>query len=258
AAQNYSPEVRRTLAPELRRRQDLYRELSARRFTLDARLERSGADDPGVRHLVADIAELRRKVDTINTIIASRTMTNGAPIRTGRLRTSLPSSPPDTALVSYWLGSETAYAWVVLPGEIHWMRLSSPSAIADQASSFHHSLTRLVDMPVERRLHDAYSLYTVIVRPLEPWLSHVRNWVVIPDGSLDYVPFAALQVQDALPESFVVLQHNVAVTPAAWMLDTSDSRKTLHDRGKMLLVADPVYEADDPRLGTVSNAVAAP
>src|SRR5262249_10948354 len=76
AAQNYSPEVRRTLAPELRRRQDLYRELSARRFTLDARLERSGADDPGVRHLVADIAELRRKVDTINTIIASRTMTN--------------------------------------------------------------------------------------------------------------------------------------------------------------------------------------
>ena len=257
AAQNYSPEVRRALASELRRREELYRELSARRFALDARLERSGTDDPRVRHMVVDIAELRRQVDTVNTVIVSHTTSDGVPVRTGRERTRIPSLAADTALVSYWLGAESAYAWVVLPGEIRWTRLSSPSAIAEQAGEFHHSLTRLVDMPVERRLQNAHSLYTMIIRPIEPWLSHVRNWVVIPDGALDYVPFAALRVRDTPPESFVVLQHDVAVTPAAWMLDTSPSRPLQHGRHKILLVADPVYQPDDPRLANVTTPLAA-
>jgi CHAT domain-containing protein len=254
ATQTYSPEVRRALASELRRREELYRELSARRFALDARLERSGTDDPTVRHLVADIAELRRQADTVNTVIASHTTSDGARVRTGRQGTGVPSMPADTALVSYWLGSESAYAWVVLPGEIRWTRLSSPSAIADQAAAFHRSLTRLVDMPVERRLHDARALYDVIIRPLEPSLSQRRNWVVIPDGALDYVPFAALQMQDAQTRSFVAMQHDVAVTPAAWMLATSRSHAPPHARRKILLVADPVYQADDPRLAPVRNS----
>jgi CHAT domain-containing protein/tetratricopeptide (TPR) repeat protein len=256
AAQRYSPAVRRALAAEFRRREELYRELSARRFALDARLDRGGADDPRARHLIADIAELRREVDTVNTVIASRTETHGA-VRTHRERTRVPSLPADTALLSYWLGSESAFAWVVLPGGIRWTRLSSPSAISEQAAAFHRSLARLVDMPVERRLQGARALSAMIVGPLEPWLSHVRNWVIIPDGALDYVPFAALQLRDAQPESFVVLQHDVAVTPAAWMLDTSRSPVALHDRRKILLVADPVYQADDPRLATVKSVVAA-
>jgi CHAT domain-containing protein/tetratricopeptide (TPR) repeat protein len=255
AAQKYSPEVRRALATEFRRREELYRELSARRFALDDRLERAGTDDSAVRHLIADIAEVEREVDTVNTEIASRSMTSGTPVRTTRERARIPSLPADTALVSYWLGAESAYAWVVLPGEIRWTRLASSTAIADQAAAFHHSLTRLVDVPVERRLKDASTLYTMIVRPLEPWLSSVRNWVVIPDGALDYVPFAALQMRDA-PESFVAMQHDVAVTPAAWMLNPSHGWPELQDHRKILLVADPVYEADDPRLATVRNVPA--
>jgi CHAT domain-containing protein/tetratricopeptide (TPR) repeat protein len=255
AAENYSPEVRRALAAELRRREDLYRELSARRFTLDARLERSGPDDPRARHLVTDIAELRRQVDMVNTVIASRVQVQDAGARTSRSQMSIPSLPADTALVSYWLGSESAYAWAILPGEIHWTRLSSPTAIADQAASFHRSLTRFVDMPVERRLQDARTLYTMIVQPLQPWVSHVRSWLIVPDGALDYVPFAALQMRDGQADSFVVREHDVAVTPAAWMLGKSAARPPAHRRRGILLVADPVYQADDPRRGTIKNAV---
>jgi CHAT domain-containing protein/tetratricopeptide (TPR) repeat protein len=260
AAQKYSPEVRKALASEFRRREELYRELSARRFALDARLERSGPDDPRVRHLIADIAELRREVDTVNTVIANRTTINGGLVRTGHEWTSVPSPTleADTALVSYWLGSDSAYAWVVLPGEIRWARLSSPVAITEQAAAFYRSLTHLVDEPTESRLLEGSALYKMIIRPLEPWLTRVRNWVVIPDGALDYVPFAALRVADTPPVSFVVMQHDVAVTPAAWMLDTRHSAPPPDDRRKLLLVADPVYEADDPRLATAQNARIAP
>lgn len=256
AAENYSPEVRRALAPELRRREDLYRELSARRFTLDARLEKSGPDDPRARHLVTDIAELRRQVDMVNTVIASRARVGGSRAGAGSSQMSLPSVPADTALVSYWLGSESAYAWTISAGKIHWTRLPSPSAIADQAASFHRSLTRFVDMPVEQRLQDARALYTMIVQPLEPWLAHVRSWLIVPDGALDYVPFAALQRRDGQADSFVVGEHDIAMTPAAWMLEESGPRAPAHHRRGILLVADPVYQAGDPRLGTIKNVVA--
>ena len=257
AAQKYSPAVRRALAPEFHRREQLYRELAARQFALDARLDRSGSDDPRARHLMSDIAELERQADAVNTVIASRSMSAGTARRAGGARASLPSLPADTALVSYWLGSESAYAWVVSPRGTHWRRLPSPAVIADQAVAFHHSLTRLVDIPLERRLRDAQALYETIIGPLEPWLSGVQQWVVIPDGALDYVPFAALEMPDPKEDSFVAMRHDVALAPAAWMLDTSGPRVRSHARRALLLVADPVYQADDPRLAVMKKRTSA-
>jgi len=256
AAQKYSPAVRRALASEFQRREALYRELAARQFALDARVDRSGSDDPHARHLMSDIAELERQADAVNTVIASRAMSAGTARREGSARASLPSLPADTALVSYWLGSESAYAWVVLPRAIHWARLPSPVTVADQAVAFHHSLTRLVDIPLERRLHDAQVLYEMIIRPIEPWLSGARQWVVIPDGALDYIPFAALAMPDPKADSFVATRHDVALAPAAWMLDTSGARVRSRARRALLLVADPVYQPDDPRLAVVMRTSA--
>ncbi len=254
AAQKYSPAVRHALASEFRRREELYRELSARRFTLEARLDRSGSGDPRARHLMHDIAELEREADAVNTLIATRATPVGGSPRAGSVRASLPPLPADTVLVSYWLGSESAYAWVVSPTEIRWAQLPAPAAIAEKAAAFHRSLTRLIDMPLERRLQDARALYQLIIRPIEPWLSGVRQWVLIPDGALDYVPFAALRGTDAKSESFVAMQHDVASTPAAWMLDTRGTRAEPHERRGLLLVADPVYQADDPRLAELEKA----
>jgi CHAT domain-containing protein len=252
AAQRYPPDVRQELAADFSRREALYRELSARRFALDSRLERSGADDPRAKHLIADIAELRREADTINTRIAGHATKNDAQSRSHE-HAIMPTLASDTALVSYWLGASSGYAWVAVPGQIHWIKLSPSGAITRQATAFHHSLTRLVDVPLSRRLQDAGSLYSLIVRPLEPWLSGVRNWVIVPDGALAYVPFAALQAQVGQPRSFVAVEHDIAVTPAAWMLATNQTRRSLQGRRKILLVADPVYQADDPRLATVTN-----
>src|SRR5438045_9341915 len=103
-------------------------------------------------------------------------------------------------------------------------------------------------MPLERRLQDARSLYELIIRPIEPWLSGVRQWVLIPDGALDYVPFAALRGTDAKSESFVAMQHDVASTPAAWMRDTRGTPVEPQERRGRLLVAAPAYPPHDTRV----------
>ena len=254
AAQEYSPAVRSALAPQFRRREQLYQQLATLRFALDARIERSGPDNPRTRHLISDVTELERQADVLNTQIAART--SAAPrAHAGRERVTLPLLPPETALVSYWLGSESAYAWVVSRGEIHWMRLPPPAAIAQRAAAFHRALTRFVDVGLEERLEDARTLYEAIVRPVEPWLADSGQWVVVPDGALDYVPFAALRAPGAPSDAFVALRHDVALTPAVWRLSTLPTRAEPRG-GRMLLVADPVYDAGDPRLGAASRGAA--
>ena len=252
AAQRYSVAIRRELASELHRREEIYRELAARRFALDALTDRSRARNPRARLLMSDIAELERQADTVNTVIATRASHGGGE---GAGRRSIPSIPPDTALVSFWLGSQSSYAWVVLPGAMHWLRLAPPANITERAMAFRDSLIRLVDRPLAQRLMDASRLSELVVKPLEPWLSGVSQWIVVPDGALDYVPFAALQAS-VEPESFVILRHNVALTPAAWMLDTRGVEPRTDHQRSLLLVADPVYQADDPRLAGLRNAVA--
>jgi CHAT domain-containing protein len=253
AAQQYPPAMRHDLAAEFHRREQLYRELAARRYALADRLGHAGADDPRARHLISDIAELERQADTVNTAIAARTLPKGTNPDTATRRLGLPHLPGDTALISYWLGAESAYAWVVAPQGIRWARLSSPNTIAGQAITFHHSLSRIVDVPAERRLEEASALYDSILRPIESSLSGFRQWVVIPDGALDYVPFAALRATSGQSTIFVALQHDVVLTPAAWRLDTSRVPPGTRDQRGLLLVADPVYQPDDPRLVAVAR-----
>jgi CHAT domain-containing protein len=162
----------------------------------------------------------------------------------------LPTLPPGTALVSYWLGTESAYAWVIRPGGIRWARLPSPATIAERAAAFHRSLSRLIDVPLERRLEEGRELYKLVLEPIDPWLE-ATQWVVVPDGALDYVPFGALRAGQGT--SFVAMRHDVALAPAAWTLASGATRTKPHGRS-LLLVADPVYQADDPRLRAFGKA----
>lgn len=254
AALQYPAVVRRSLAGEFKRREELYQELAARRFALESRLDRAGSDDPAARQMLADIAELERQIDTVNSVIDRDPLVQRVSRQQAHKRENLPSLPGNTALLSYWLGVEAAYVWVVVPGRIQWLRLVSPASVEDAAVSFHRSLTRLVDVPPERRLQNSRTLYDMIIRPAAPALAAARQWVIVPDGALNYVPFAALQGSDT-GASFVALKHDVAITPAAWMITTAMEPRTRRP-GKLLLIDDPVYQSDDPRLQTLAHRAA--
>lgn len=256
AAQQYSPAIRRSLAGEFRRREQLYEDLAGHRYALEARRDRAGSADERARHMLAAIAELERQVDTVNARIAARSNAEAGQQHADVDAASPPRLPAGTALVSYWLGSESAYAWVVAAKAVHWTRLSAPAAVSGRAMAFHGSLTRLVDVPLATRLGDGAALYAMILEPLESWLRGARTWLIIPDGALDYVAFAALAPAAPRAPSFVVMQHDVALVPAAWLLKMRLHRPAPPARRSLLLVADPVYQADDPRLATVRTAAA--
>jgi CHAT domain-containing protein len=241
AALEYSPALRRALAPEFRRRELTYRDLAARRYALEQRLDRS-AEDPGMQRLRSDIADLQHTADLVNTEIAAAAGSASGTRARNATEMDLPKIADDSALVSYWLGYENAYAWVVADSQLHWLRLPPPADVSQKALQYHRSLTRFGDETADVRLQDAAALSALIIAPLEAWLKDKKQWIVIPDGALDYVPFAALRAQD----SFVASQHFIALAPAAWMLQIKVDPAVAPER--LLLVADPVYQPDDPRL----------
>lgn len=247
AARRYPSALSAELAQDLRRRESLYRELAGVRFALEQRLDRAPPTAASVRDLVSEVAELQRQVDAVNTRITRRIPRASAG---ASLRATLPELPADTALVSYWLGTRSAYAWVVSDGSVRWVRLDDPKRINAVASSLHQALARLTEPSPAERLKTAAALYALVVQPLAANLDGVRHWLITPDGNLDYVPFAALR---AASGAFVVAVHDVALIPAAWMLRRPAPAA---DPQRLLMVDDPVYQNDDPRLK--ERGIAAP
>jgi CHAT domain-containing protein len=244
--ESYSPGTRAGLARALREREQIYHELAARRFALGSHLERATANDPVAKRLLDEIADLQRRADVINTALATHAHGQEA---TPRGATDLPRLPAQTALIAYWLGDTSAYAWAITPNNIRWIRLGAPAIITVSAVAFHESLSRIADAPRERRLRDARALYDLVLAPLNQDLADASHWVVIPDGALDYVAFAAMQSADG----FVAAHHDVALTPAAWMLQNEAAAVPETQPAQLLLVDDPVYERSDPRLGAQSG-----
>ena len=92
-------------------------------------------------------------------------------------------------------------------------------------------------------------LYGEIIRPIERWIAAYRQWFFVPDAALTYVPFAALRAEAGADSPYIVMSHDIALTPAAWMLFVPRRRVEPPGAvGRMLLVSDPVYELSDSRL----------
>ncbi|HEV2290557.1 MAG TPA: CHAT domain-containing protein, partial [Gemmatimonadales bacterium] len=82
--------------------------------------------------------------------------------------------------------------------------------------------------------------------------------ILIPDEFLHYVPFAALLDPERSDHPYVVQSFAVAEAPALRFLGDRQATAAVASGTRMLLVADPIYGADDPRLGARGDRASAP
>jgi CHAT domain-containing protein len=255
AAQEFSPDRQHQLGPELAHRATLYREIAGRRYALESHQDLSGADDSRAHALASEIAGLEREIDTVNSTIAAQNLAQrGANDGAGRNSAPLPS---DVAILVYWLGADRSYAWTVTPKGTEWFRLDDPSTITASARAFHAALSHFIEVPEDRRLAASAALYAEILEPVEPAIAPYRRWFVVPDGALSYVPITALRRTGAR-SSFVVAGHDIALSPAVWLLRSRERPESSRRGGRVLLVSDPVYESTDPRLAALGSHPTAP
>ena len=238
------------------RRRALYRELAARRFRLEARLDRSGTADSQSQAIRSEIATLRQDLDQIDAGIGAASesaLTHHPQIQKP---TSLPLDdiPTHVAIIEYWLGANDSFAWVVTRGAVTMARIGASPRINAEATALHTALRNFGSVSKTERLNAAQRLYASVLGPIEPQLAGMHTLIFAPDGALHYVPFATLRCVEAGKEVFLVENHDIAVTPSIQMfLRPEPPRPSFTQARQMLLVDDPVYDPADPR---VANSAA--
>jgi len=196
----------------------------------------------------------------------------------------------DSALFEFWTGIERSYLWVIRPGatgsELRAYTLPSAAALENRVNQYmgavlerERELSGRTGAQRELRLaaadRRASQLGEELGRLLFPLTSagvaqdSLRRLVVVPDGPLEKLPFAALQVPITVPESdtrrpdssnsaaaarrfsYLVQRYELVEEPSATALSQLGTNAKSEGRQQpeaVAVFADPVYSKTDPRL----------
>lgn len=160
----------------------------------------------------------------------------------------------ETRLLEYFLGESRSYLWVISPGAVLGFELPARAQIEEAANVFWDAVKSGIDSVSMERA--ATRLSRLVLAPAAGVLASKRL-LIVADGSLQYVPFAAL-ADPAQPAVYrpLIVGHEVINEPSASalaLLRTAQSERKPAPR-PLAVFADPVFEADDPRIARNSAA----
>jgi CHAT domain-containing protein len=177
---------------------------------------------------------------------------------------------PGTLLLEYSLGDERSYLWAVTPDSLKTYVLPKRAEIQTVAQKVYETLiarsvtkletpaqrkTRIADADAEFE-KKATELSRMILEPAATELGSKRL-VIVAEGALQYVPFAALSVPSAAYQPLIV-RHEVISLPSASAFAVQ--RANLANREvapkTLAVIADPVFSLGDPRVRPGAQPVA--
>jgi CHAT domain-containing protein len=170
----------------------------------------------------------------------------------------------DTVLLEYALGDEKSFLWAVTPARIKSVELPKRSEIEQAARRVHDlSTARNKQVPNEtieqRRVRleraDAEcatassTLGQMLLGPIAAELKNKRL-VIVSDGILQYVPFAALPNPVAADAHPLILDNEIVSLPSASVLAVirQETAKRKPADKALAVLADPVFSTSDPRV----------
>ena len=184
-------------------------------------------------------------------------LTQPQPLSLKEIQEQLDSS---TILLEYALGDEQSYLWVVTRDSLKTYKLPKREQVQTLARQVYETLTarsvaKSLESPVQRQRRIAEAdtqfqqaageLSGMILAPAAAEFGNKRL-VVVADGALQYVPFAALSLGQRRP---LILDHEVVNLPSASAF--AIQRENLSHRQSapkaVAVIADPVFSIDDAR-----------
>ena len=181
-------------------------------------------------------------------------LTQPQPIRASEIQQLLDA---ETVLLEYSLGEKRSHVFVVTPTSVNVYELPSQSEIESAAKGMYGFLSsRSAAVPGEARYQRqereaAAKLGQMLLAPMAGQIQGKRL-LIVSDGALQYIPFAALPSPDAGMGSKVSLiaEHEIVNLPSASILAVlrreASTRKAAPKA--VIIVADPVFDSQDERL----------
>ena len=167
----------------------------------------------------------------------------------------------ETILLEYSLDERSSYLWAVTQGDVWSFILPNQDTIERAARSvFELSSLRggRTSEGRQRFQEAAADLSQILFGPVADQLRGKRL-LIVPEGALQYVPFAALPIPGRSREEEwrpLVLEHEIVTLPSASTLTTLREQVSERPRppGTVAVLADPVFDRLDSRVQQVSSA----
>ncbi len=109
------------------------------------------------------------------------------PVSIDELRRNLDEN---TCLIEYWQSEEELIVWIITKEDIMHKSISILKGTVE--SNIQLARRFIASNSISRMTPILKNLYNVLILPFEEELSNYRNWIIVPKGSLHFLPFQAL------------------------------------------------------------------
>jgi CHAT domain-containing protein/tetratricopeptide (TPR) repeat protein len=223
----------------------LREKMTALQVELEKRMRRAGGDEGDMPRLRREIAETRARLEARN--VARRGIEAGRglaiPTSLAQVQAELPE---DTAVLAYFVGDRRSHAWLLTRAQLRHAALPGRRTIQGLINEF-----------VARQRAGRNTAGDPAIAPLLGNLLAdigARRLVILPDGPLNGLPFAALPLPGSSRE--MLIDRFVISAAPSLALALADPPRREATQTRVAVISDPVYTPDDRRL-TVATQVAA-
>jgi spore cortex formation protein SpoVR/YcgB (stage V sporulation) len=263
-------DIRRGVAPELlKQERTLTDELSVK-ASERARLAGMKSVEASLAEVTRDLAALSTRYVKLQAQIRAASpryveMLEPQPLSLAEIREQVVDG--QTLLLEYYLGEERSYLWAVTSTSIESFELPKRALVEAAARRVYESLiarNRRVKFETvdERRgrIAKADADYSAVARELSqmvlaPVAGRLANkrLLIVSDGALQYVPFAALPAPGSSSYEPLAVTNEIVSLPSASSLAVLRREVAKHKPAPktIAVIADPVFSDDDPRLGNI-------
>jgi CHAT domain-containing protein/tetratricopeptide (TPR) repeat protein len=220
--------------------------MTALQVELERHLRTNNVDDTEIHETRRDIDEVSARLETH--LLRKRGMQPASRLGIGEsLETVQAALPADTAVLAYFVGDRRSHAWLL-----------SRNGLRHSVLPGRRPLEELVSAFVRRQREGGRAPDAAMVAPLLGNLLdgvNARRLLVLPDGPLNGLPFAALPMPHGNPRELLIDRFVLSAAPSL-ALALQPSVRAPGARTRIAVISDPVYTPDDRRLTVaMSDAV---
>ncbi len=156
----------------------------------------------------------------------------------------------ETMIVVYHLGEDEAYRWLVTRSRVEGRSLTDPHRIGELARSWYEGLSDpgITELSTGLQRQRASLLSQLILEPIAGDIAQYRRLVIVADGPLRRIPFAALSIPgEPSTHEPLVNDHEIVGLPSLSMLKVLRAQAAQREPscGLLAVVADPLYTIDN-------------
>jgi CHAT domain-containing protein len=217
--------------------------------------EQVKSSDAKISNLLARFATVESEIRGANPSYAQLTQPRTTTIR--EVQEHL--LDPDTLLLEYCLGDNRSYLWLLSADSAFTYVLPGRAKIESEARRAYEAIARpkqanpatttIAELTTTTQAMEALS--HTLLGPVRDKLGQQRL-LIVADGALNYVPFAALPIPGKSPRTLspLIVDHEIISIPSASVLMTLQRERAWRQPPPrtVAVLADPVFDSRDPRL----------